>query len=73
MKLSVNKLLLAMARAQISDYELCEKSRIAKPTLAQLKAGRNNPKPVTIGKLAHALGVDPEDIIEQEVQQSWNP
>lgn len=66
MKLNRNKLLLAMANACITDNELCEKSSVSKPAFAKIKANRQNPKPVTIGKLARALNVSVEELIESE-------
>jgi len=66
MKINQDQLLLAMARAQITDGDLCVKSGIAKPTLVTLKSGKRQPRPATVGKLAAALGVDPTEIIERE-------
>ena len=65
MKLRQDQLFLAMAKACMSDRELCEKSGVARPTLSQIKAGKRNPKPSTIGKLARTLGVDVTDLLEE--------
>lgn len=65
MRISSDKLHLAMANACINQYELCDKAKIGRPTLTQLKSGRRNPRPATIGKIAKALNVKVEEIIEQ--------
>lgn len=65
MKLNRLNLMLAMARLCINDKELCEKSGVAVPTLTQIKSGKRNPKPATIGKIARALGVDVKDLLEE--------
>jgi transcriptional regulator with XRE-family HTH domain len=67
LKISKPALLLAMATACINDGDLCEKSGVAKPTFANIKAGKRNPRPATIGKLAKALGVPVAQLVELEV------
>ncbi|SHI40531.1 helix-turn-helix domain-containing protein [Lutispora thermophila] len=64
MKLNQNKLLLAMANACITIGELAEKSGVSRPALTKFTTGKSNPKPATLGKLAKALGVKPEELIE---------
>lgn len=64
MRLNMTKLLLEMARAHMIDKELCAKAGIAKITFAQIKAGKNKPKPATIGKIATALNVPVEQLID---------
>lgn len=68
MKLDKNKLDLAMANACLNSYELCDKGGIGRPTFAQIKNGKGNPKPATVGKLARALNVKVEDIIMGDAQ-----
>ena len=63
MKIDTGKLLLAMARAKITDTELCETASVPKSTWANIKAGRRNPKPVTLGKLAEALNIDVKELV----------
>ena len=63
MQLSQSRLIMEMAKACACDHDLCERSGIARPTLAQIKSGKRNPKPATIGKLAHALGVPVEELL----------
>ena len=64
MKLSQTKLLLAMANACITITELSVKSNVSRVTLTKFTTGKSNPKPVTIGKIAKALEVKVEDLIE---------
>ena len=63
MKIDVQKLLLAMAREKITDTELCVLAEVPKSTFSNIKTGRRNPKPVTIGKLAEALKVDVSELV----------
>ena len=63
MKIDINRLLLAMARAKLTDTELSQNAGIPKSTFANVKAGRRNPKPVMVGKLAEALQVDVEELV----------
>ena len=65
-KVDKKKILLAMARMRISDSDLCKKSGVSKNTIGRIKAGKFNPKPATLGKLAYALDLDPEDIIDEK-------
>ena len=63
MKLDTQKLLLAMAREKITDSELCSIEGVPKSTFSNIKAGKRNPKPVTIGKLAEALKIDASELV----------
>ena len=53
-----------MANACITIGELAEKSGVSRPALTKFTTGKSNPKPATLGKLAKALGVKPEELIE---------
>lgn len=64
MKLSTTKLQLVMAEKCMTVTELYKKADISRSTLQQIRTGRNDPKPVTIGKIAKALGVTPSEIVE---------
>lgn len=68
MKLNANKLILAMANACITIGELADKSRVSRTAINKFTTGKGNPKPATIGKLAKALNVSVEDLIEK---QEW--
>lgn len=64
MQLNNKKLLLAMANACVTVSELAEQSNLSRPALTKFTTGRSNPKPATIGKLAKALNVKVEELIE---------
>lgn len=66
MKLSTEKLNLAMARSCLSIGDLCERSGIPRPTLSQVRRGTRNPQPKTIGRIAKALNIDPSELLEQK-------
>lgn len=63
MKVSNEKLEIAMANECITRNELARKSGVAEITLTKMKTNPNT-KPVTIGKIAKALRVKVEDLIE---------
>jgi DNA-binding Xre family transcriptional regulator len=48
--------------------ELQKVASISSVTLYRLQRGTKT-RPATIGRIAKALGIDPEEIIEQEVYQ----
>lgn len=64
MEVDRNQVLIAMAKARISDKALCKKSGVSRPTLATIKRVGGNPRPETVGKLAHALGVPVEALLK---------
>ena len=65
MKINKKSLQLAMARACLNRRELAEKAGIPEPTL-QGAISRCSVRPATLGKIARALGCDPEEIIINE-------
>lgn len=65
MKLNNNKLLLTMANACMTIGELSKKSGVSKTALSNYTTGKSNPKPATLGKIARALDVEVEDLIER--------
>ena len=62
--LDTDKIYLLMANACMEKKELAEKAGIGKTTLDLLTAGKTRSKPITAGKIARALGVKVEDIID---------
>ena len=64
MKINRYKLEMVLARncKSLSDFR---QEGLSPLTLTRIRAGADV-KPVTAGKLAAALGVDPEEIVEQE-------
>lgn len=63
MRISKNKLDLALARACMNPRQLRES--ISPQTILRAKEGRDL-MPATVGKIARALGVDVAEIIETE-------
>lgn len=64
MKLDANKFMMILAEKQITLKDLCEESGIGVSTLQKVRKG-NTPRPATIGRIAKALGVDVQDIIQE--------
>ena len=65
MKINKNKLALAMLNAGISSAKgLSAKAGVSVNTISRSNNGGSVKLP-TLGKVAQALGVDPEDIIEK--------
>lgn len=65
MKLSNRKLQLIVAEKCLTWKEVCDRAEIDLTTLRKIRQGTRNPKPVTIGKIAKALEVPVQDIIEE--------
>ena len=63
MRANRERLELAMARACLSAPALAEKADMPRATLNGVIRGRNV-RPVTLGKVARALGVQVEELLE---------
>lgn len=66
MKVNRRKLDLAMARACMNSADLPDATGLPRPTVQNVIVGKSV-RPATLGKIAKALNVDPEEIIEGEV------
>ena len=64
MKANRERLEMAMARACMSMPELARLADMPRPTLNGVFSGRNV-RPATLGKVARALGVQVEDLLEE--------
>lgn len=64
MNIDVNSLLLEMAKAKLTIKELSEKAEVSRSTIATIKKG-GVVRPDIAGKLADALGVSVNDILEK--------
>lgn len=64
MNIDKNKLDLVMAKNCYSAEKLAAITGVSQVTIARLKRGVQNPRPQTIGKLAKALNVKVEELIE---------
>lgn len=65
MKVSKQKLFIAMARACMDSADLAKASGMPRPTVNNAITGRNV-RPATVGKIAKALCVDPAEIVAVE-------
>jgi len=63
MKINNRKLDVVLARKCLNLSQL--RAGISPQTITRIRSGIAV-KPATVGKIAQALGVDPEDIIEKE-------
>ncbi len=53
------------ARSRVSQMELAERARMSRPFLGSLERGERAATVDTIDKIAHALGVDPADLVRK--------
>lgn len=58
------RLKLVRERKALTQQQLAEKARVNRVTIARLERGSGQPFPPTVRKLADALGVEPEDLME---------
>lgn len=68
MKLSKGRVELAMAKACMNPYDLCERAEMPYQTYQRVISKEGNCKPATIGKIAKALNVDVLEIIKEGEQ-----
>lgn len=66
MRISNEKLLIALANEGMLLKELAEKAGITMEALRNIRKGKSVPKPATIGKIAKALNVNVQEIIMEE-------
>ncbi len=64
MKISKKKLDMVLAE-QCKTMSMLRGEGLSPHTLTRMRRGEDV-KPITVGKIAKALGVDPEDIIDKE-------
>lgn len=62
--------MLAMANKCMTISELSIQSNVSRVTLTKFTTGKSNLRPATIGKIAKALNVKVEDIIEDLVNDN---
>ena len=65
MKANKRKLELALARSCMNTADLVCVAAMPAPTVKKVLSGRSV-RPATLGLIAKALGVDPEDLIDAE-------
>lgn len=65
MQISKSKLEKVMAEQCITAENLAKLTGVSQVTLARMKRGVQNARPATIGKIAKALNVPVENLIEE--------
>lgn len=65
MTLNKKKLEVAMAKACMNSYAVCQSAKMPYQMFRRVFNG-NNCKPATVGRIAAALGVQVEDIIDMD-------
>nr|DAP92772.1 MAG TPA: Helix-turn-helix XRE-family like protein [Caudoviricetes sp.] len=70
MKINNERFEVALASSCMTLKELSEKSGIRQETIARIKKSLQNPNPSTVGKIAKALGISVEKLIETEAATS---
>jgi len=58
------RLKLIRERKALTQQQLAGKARVSRVTIMRLEHGSGKPFPTTVRKLADALGVEPEDLME---------
>lgn len=58
------KLRLERARAGFTVDDLSKKSKVGRQTISRIEKGMTEPRISTIGKIAKALNIDVEELIE---------
>jgi transcriptional regulator with XRE-family HTH domain len=58
------RLKLVRQRKALTQRQLAEKAGVNRVTITRLEGGKDKPFPTTVRKLANALGVEPEDLME---------
>lgn len=66
MKINRQKLQLAMANACLNMDDLAALAEVSRVSISKYLSGLRNPKPKTIGKIAKALNVPVENLIDVE-------
>ena len=64
MKIDNKKLDLLMAEKCLTSEKLSKITGVSQVTIARMKNGTQKPRPITIGKIAKALEIKPEELIE---------
>lgn len=70
MKIDKEKLEIAMANSCMTLKELSAKSGIRQETIVRIKNSMQNPSPATVGKIAKALNISAEELVETDAATS---
>lgn len=66
MKINTDVINRELARLCMTWKDLSKKSGVSTVTLSKINKGFENPKPITVGKIAIALGCSVEQLIKTE-------
>lgn len=66
MEMDIKKFNLALANSCLTLEELSKKSGVGRCTISRVKNDSQKATPRTLGKLAKALGVRVEDLLQKE-------
>ena len=64
MDISKEKMQLAMANACMNTIQLAQASGVSRMSIQFYLNGKRKPKPITVGKIAKALNVKAEDLVD---------
>lgn len=70
MNLDVKKLQLMMAKKQLNIRELAQRSGLSENSISSFFSGRRVPSIKSLGKLAAGLGVEVEELLQKEKEQT---
>lgn len=65
MNIDINKLNIAIAKSCITMKDLSDLSSVNVTTLSRIKTGKQLPSLRTVGKIAKALKIDVEELIQE--------
>lgn len=65
MKINKTKYEIAIANSCLTDVELSKKADISLQTIVKIKKGSSLIRPITVGKIARALNIPVEELIEE--------
>ncbi|MBR4435134.1 MAG: helix-turn-helix transcriptional regulator [Clostridia bacterium] len=65
MKIDNVKLELAIASREMKLKDLCAEAKVDETALRNIRQGKRTPRLSTIGRIAKALNVDVQDIIQE--------
>jgi len=65
MVINSQKLMLTMARREMRAADVVEETGLSRSVVSAIIHGKKC-KPVTLGKIARALGVEPEQLVDME-------
>ncbi|MDD6666213.1 MAG: helix-turn-helix transcriptional regulator [Eubacterium coprostanoligenes] len=65
MKIDNEKLMIALANNGMMLKDLCKRAGLSENAFRAIRQGKSTPRPATLGRIAKALNVDVQDIIQE--------